>query len=159
MTLKELIEIASKSVADCHRARGTVPPPHIVAVTPTGISFFFVPELGGPATDDLLAHIRKGLAEIDAIACVLVVEAWSVSDDVSDAYRASGARSMEHFPGREEIVSYFAEDDTGMEQAVQRITRLPGLPGFMLGALEHRGKPTESRGRMIGLLPQRGAKH
>lgn len=101
--------------------------------------------------------IRSIFAEERVVACVFITEAWVAYLDDSDteaSRKAMAGGSLEHYPGRGEVVTFMAENDDGMLQAHRQIIRGEGKP--TLGPLEYLPS-REVSGRFIGMLPRQEA--
>ena len=87
---------------------------------------------------------------------VFIDEAWQLETPVIDEneMREIARRGLEHHPDRIEVLSYQAEDDSGLITAQRVITRLPSGKG-QLGRLEFT-QSQQSEGRLVGMLPVKG---
>jgi hypothetical protein len=108
--------------------------------------------------DISVALVRKALEEFGAVRVLMVDEAWCASGgpETEELVRRHG--SVEHTPGRTEVIYYHAEDETeGVLAASREIVRDErGAPS--LGPLTFTPSGNAS-GRMVGMLPRRGSTH
>jgi hypothetical protein len=153
--LRKLILFASNFSEQALARQGEV---HAMyhAVTSGGEHFFEMPT-GDKNT--AVAMVRALFELKDVIRYVFFAEAWTVMKPVGhDELKQIVQRGVSQHPERVEIVMLQGEDrDAGLLSAHRRIIRPPGKRAH-LGPLEwHDLTGLQSEGRLVGLLPVRGA--
>ncbi len=155
MTLREMIEGLSRSTEQLFELRGHVTPHWIYTNRDGAMSFVAAP----PTNKDDAATIMRALFELEgATRCVFIDEAWQVTargEGAQAAVTAAANRgSLEHYPGRKEVVIFQAEDTAEGEFTAHRdIIREPGKKP-RLGPLVIEERWTQSEGRLVGMLPR-----
>lgn len=106
--------------------------------------------------DHTSAAIRRLFAKEQVVACVFITEAWVAylaDSETKLARKALAGGSLEHYPGRLEVVTFLAENASGMLQAHRHILRGDGKP--TLGPLEYLPPSLDVSGRFVDMLPRR----
>jgi hypothetical protein len=88
---------------------------------------------------------------------VFIDEAWQLETTITDRDKIDRIhrRGIRNHPDRREILMYQAEDETGSVTAHRVITRPPNRKP-QLGPLEF-FRSQQSEGRLVGMLPVKGA--
>lgn len=113
-----------------------------------------------PLPKDLVVMlVRDMLKTMGATRVVMIDEAWVISGGAEVEGLVEEHGSVEHTPGRIEVVIYAAEDETeGSIMASRQILR--DGDEATLGPLEFTSRERDQQsGRMVGLLPVKGSLH
>jgi hypothetical protein len=103
--------------------------------------------------DIMVALMRQQMMKLDVVSYIFMDEAWVVDASPDEAEEALRIGATNH-PKRREVVVLIAEDDKGEicgSRAILRDGRKPRLGPLVLNEY------SQSSGRMVGLLPARGA--
>lgn len=163
--LRELVAFASDFCERMFSAKGQIHPMWH-AVTSSGEQFIETPMF---ADKDLAVAMMRALFDLkDVVRDVFIDEAWTVTRLLTEEeYETVQRTGLANFPGRAEIVMIQGEDrDAGQLIAHRDIIRPPKGKPYLgplqtaddLGLIPH-GARVQSGGRMVGLLPVRGARH
>ena len=147
---RKLIEKISKMTEKAFRVcNGIEPVFHFEG--DQGITSVIIPIQYPPDTKDMVSDvIRSMLAKDNAVWVMMVSEAWSIEGSGDMEIPAS----LEHVPGRKEIIIYQFEDkDIPQMSAEQEIIRPEGKNPY-LGELIIRESFKSSEGRFVGMLPR-----
>ncbi len=157
MNAEQLVKFAARRVEKIFRQRGEIIWMYHF-IKDDGQHGVFVPP---PFLDgkDAIVAATKALFEAEhVVAYVYLNEAWTLQEEAGasevDALMAKYG-SLEHVPGRREVVVILAEDANGVVGGYMEINRPAGRKPY-LGKLEVE-RPDAIEGRMVGLLPRRGA--
>lgn len=153
-TLREFIASASESIEAVFDHSGEIEPVwHCVKAD--GTEFLVRP----PCVDKDLAVtlLRSAFRMMEVRRCLFISEAWTAQGDRSEVERwIANGRSLSEHPDREEIVMFSGEDECMSLSAHRRILR-PANGKASLGPLRFLDDITISEGRLVGMLPRRGA--
>lgn len=158
--LNEMIEVASRVAEKMLRTKGEVRPMwHAIMADGDNL---LVPA-PHPDKDTAVALIRALFEIKNVVRYVFVDEAWVVigRGPIPDEVRAwLGEHGARAHPGRIDAVMFTGEDGESGKQisSFRRILR-PPQGKARLGPMEHYSAGREQEGRLIGLLPRRGALH
>ena len=117
--------------------------------------------MDAPSSDkDTSAVIVRAFFELnDVVRCLFIDEAWTAQGgEELRKWVEEHNQQIATYPNRVEVVAFMGEDDAdGMITAHRRIIRGQGKP--KLGSLEYIDwAGGESSGRLVGMLPRRGAR-
>jgi hypothetical protein len=153
--LRAMIESASQWADDQFAVHGLILPMwHILSGSGKNML------LPAPPYDkDISAAImREALKIFEAIRYVFMDEAWVVEFRGDEAVEeAAKASDLSTHPRRVEVVMFSGEDHAGELLGKRRIER-PAKGKAYLGPLEFEEYKV-SEGRLVGMLPQRGARN
>lgn len=159
-TLRGMVEFCSDFVAMRFKVTGKVFAMWH-AVRENG-DHFVLPAVVKGATKDMASRmVRAQFAHARVVRYVFVDEAWTATIYGKSAAAAEAEAnawlnehgSLEHYPGRREIVTFFGEDASGALSAEREIIRkVNSRP--RLGPLEVTDDIKEFRGRFAGMLPR-----
>lgn len=158
ITLREFVEAASVTAEAIFAESGTIRPMYQIVLGAEEHVVVAAPRL---PKDQSVAAMRAIFTAVEATRYLFVNEAWTVAtdkatDDGVQAFVEQGG-SLEHWNGRREVVMFLAEDDAeGLLQAEREIIREDGAPP-KLGPLRFLESGGVVSGRMVGLLPHKGA--
>lgn len=140
-----------KVVPIFHRIGAITPMWHVE--TAAGDIYVMAP----PGDKDTAALLMRAYFEIhDVVRYAFIDEAWTLTTPAitPEEIRRIARRGLADHPDRVEVLMYQAEDESGSATGHRVITRpLKGKP--QLGELEI-FRSTQSEGRFVGMLPQRG---
>jgi hypothetical protein len=112
---------------------------------------------------DVAAVLARAVFEIENVErCVLIDEAWTARGMGEkarelEAWRAAHEGSIHEYPERVEVVMFVGEDASeGMITAHREIKR-PKKGKPRLGPLQFMEGFSSAQGRLVGMLPRRGA--
>ncbi len=159
---KKLIEAASTAIERIFHHQGRVNPMYHCERA-DGIDFL-MPATGN-SKDEWVMNAKIAFLTQNVVRYVFIVEAWTLwSADVGAEKAKEGYEklqqeggSLEHVPGRREVVMLQAEDDNCMVIATRAIIR-PKKGKARLGPLEYSPEFGSHEGRMVGLLPPKGVR-
>jgi hypothetical protein len=148
MNLQKMIDWASHSAEKYFQKHGCVAPVWFAEKSDGDVFIIDQPS----ADKDLSRALVRALFELhDVVRFVFFDEAWAVATK-EDIRAWSKEHSLEHYPGREEVIIFVAEDVSGETVLAERKISQPGRE---LGPLEVKDLP-RMEGRLFGMLPQRG---
>jgi hypothetical protein len=153
--LRQMLDGASDWALRCFKQNEAVAQVWF-AVTASGERFATVPPV--PEDPDLsVAMIRALFSLRDVVRYVWVSEAWTVlvvGDSEAEIAQRIGARNH---PDRVEVVAFSGEDQESRQLTAHRRIIRPQKAKPYLGPLEWHEPWDESEGRVVGLLPVKGA--
>jgi hypothetical protein len=153
--LREMVDGASDWALKCFKQEGAVA--QVWFAVTAGGDRFAVPS-PVPGNPDLSVIMIRALFELrDVVRYVFVSEAWTVlTSDLGDVEKARrfGARSH---PDRVEVVALSGEDQESRQLTARRRIIRPQKAKAYLGPLEWDEPWDQSEGRVVGLLPIKGA--
>ncbi len=157
MTAEELIKFSSRHVRKIFDKNGQVLPMYHY-IRGDGEHAVFAPPAFCRSKDMMVEFAKKVFEAERAIAYVFVNEAWTLEqrksqEDITRIYERYG--SLEHVPGRREVIMFTAEDAQHQRLAQIEIHRPAGRQPY-LGELEMSPDGGELEGRMVGILPRTG---
>jgi hypothetical protein len=156
MTLKELIEFASRSCESIFKVNGEIAPMYHMR-DGDGANLIWQPD--HPDKDVIVAAARLIMREHNIQSYVFIDEAWIL--EINRALKPGEAEEIERFcdefgvrnhPDRREVLMFYAENKSGERLQANRPIVRPehGKPKLM--PLRFPWQDGEARGRMTGLL-------
>lgn len=154
MTLREFIEQTDKLICARFAEVGVISPMYHIVGPDDQQCVFPAP----PADkDEGVRIVRRLFKAMNIQRYVFIDEAWIASsrapEEDDKLKRFAENNSLEHYPGRQEVIMYAAESqDEGMLMGRREIIRNAIGPA-QLGPLELSDYGGRAEGRMVGLLP------
>lgn len=151
--LKELIRVVDEAAVKGFQEDGKLQPVYIIETEEGGMGVIPIPP--GFSKDQVVHVMREIFKDMNVQRYVYVDEAWAVSGSKEEdkaITEFSRNNSLEHYPGRDELILYAAEDVHEGTVMAKRVIRRPDNGPAQLGDLEFAQLGTIS-GRMTGLLP------
>jgi hypothetical protein len=153
---RKLIEQSSKITEKIFREYGELQAPIIHFKGDYGETAITAPTENRYEKDVAATAIRHILKNDNAEWVLLIAEAWMVALPLGQDLDTSPEDSISGHPDRVEVITYQLEDqDLGVMSAKQDIVRIDGQRPY-LSELRWDARPTESSGRLVGLLPRKG---
>lgn len=151
MKAETLIEVASKSAERCFAETGELIPMFHYVRSDGHHVVIAAPFRNHHEKMLCMDYMRKLLAAEQASAVVSICEAWVAFAKTDEEARAIGGRVHDH-PDRREVVTFMAEDSSGVATGQREIVRPLGAKPY-LGPLTVE-RPQHMEGNMVGLLPK-----